>query len=156
VDGWQEAVADRATTYVTEPTWERLFRRHGRRRCRLLADIADAILTGKRKMHDLVGWSAGWLLGLLGAGALERQVARELASKIPLPPDAKLIATARGVQVTGVVVCLSAGEDLARCQCFIDLSLSEAKTRVKALLIAATEDWRGFAEFPPKDGPLAR
>ena len=42
--------------------------------------------------------------------------------------DAKLVATARGVQVTGVLLCLVNDDDLRQCQCFIDLSLEQAKT----------------------------
>jgi hypothetical protein len=69
--------------------------------------------------------------------------------------DAKLVATARGVQVTGVLLCLANGDDLTRCQCFIDLALTETKTRVKKVLVAAMTDWTGLAAFPPKDWLVA-
>lgn len=155
VDGWPEAVADRANTYVTEPTWNRVFRGRRRRRCRLLADVAQAILSGKTKLHDLVGSIAGWFASALGVGNVEQQLARELATKIPLPGDEQLVAAARGVQVTGILVCVFNGDDLTRCQCFVDLALTEAKTRIKSLMVTAMGDWRSLAEFRPKDGPLA-
>lgn len=147
-DGWQDAVAARASTYVSERTWRRVLRGRARRRCAALATTARAILQGKTTMHDLVGRSAGSLLGLLGAGAVEQQLARELVRRIPLPPDAKLTAAARGVQVTGVLLCLSRGEELARCECFVDLALAETKEHVKALLLAAVDDWTGLAVGP--------
>jgi hypothetical protein len=151
VDGWQETVADRANTYVTAPTWERLVQGSRRRHCTFLAEIAAAILGLKTKLHEKVGWLVAFIMRMFGAGDIERQFARELAEKIPLPPDAKLVAVARGVQVAGVLLCVANGDDLTRCQCFIDLALNEAKTFVKKLLIAATDDWRGLAQFPPKN-----
>lgn len=73
----------------------------------------------------------------------------ELAANIPLGPiDAKMVAVARGVQVTGIVLCLIDGRELTECRCFVDLALSETKERVKAILIAAMSDWRGLARFP--------
>jgi len=50
------------------------------------------------------------------------------------------------------VVCLFDGRDLTRCPCFRDLARTEAKTRVKAILVAALDDWdaqKGFAAFGP-------
>ena len=147
---WQEAVADRANKYVIEPTWRRLFKSRRRQHCRVLADIATAILAGKTKLHDLVGSSASWFVSVVGWTEIEQRFARELASKIPLPLDAKMIATARGVQVTGILLCSVNGDDLTRCQCFIDLALSEAKTNVRRILVAATDDWTGLGQFRPR------
>lgn len=154
VDGWKETVADRANAYVTEPTWDKLVRGR-RRRCRALADLAKAIFAGKKALHDLVGSFAAWLASVLGFARVEQQFARELATRIPLSPDAKLVAAARGVQVAGVLVCVANGDDLTRCQCFIDLALDEAKSRIHALLVAAMDDWQGLAAFRPRSGPLA-
>jgi len=154
VDGWLETVSDRANTYVTEPTWNRLLR-SGRRRCRLLANLAAAVLAGKTLLHDRVGALVDWVASAFVAGPVERQFARELANKIPLPLDAKLVATARGAQLAGIMSCLVNGDDLTRCQCFIDLALNETKKQVAELLVAAMHDWIGLAAFPPKSGPLA-
>src|SRR6266545_672425 len=94
-EGWQETVAGRASNYVTEITWRRMFR-GGRRRCKLLAELASAFLTGKKKAHDLVGSVAGWIASRVGAGEVTRTFAKELASAIPLPQEAKIVAVARG------------------------------------------------------------
>ncbi|MEV5632325.1 hypothetical protein [Micromonospora tulbaghiae] len=155
-DGWVEVVSDRATDYVTEETWKRLFSRRRRRRCKLLARMAGAILAGKKKLHDLVGAVAAWLASLLGGNRVVQSFARELASRIPLPPDAKMIATARGLQVAGVLLCVINGDDLTRCQCFIGLALEETKTQVKKILVAALEDWTGLAQFPAKPSVVER
>lgn len=154
VDGWKETVADRASGYVTETTWRKVMRGR-RRRCRALARLAKAILAGKKALHDSVGSLAAWIGSALGLTRIEQQFARELAARIPLPPDAKLVAAARGVQVTGILVCLTNGDDLLLCQCFIDLALEETKSRLHALLVAAEGDWRGLASFRPASGPLA-
>lgn len=153
-DGWQETVSDRASTYVTDATWQELKRKHRKRRCKILAKLASNILAGKAKLHDLVGSIAGWLMSVIGGDQIAQAFAEELASNIPLPHEAKLTATARGLQVTGVLLCLLNGDDLTRCQCFIDLALAETKTQVKKILLAALNDWTGLGAFAPKDGPI--
>jgi hypothetical protein len=102
-------------------------------------------------MHDLVGWGAGWIAGRFGGGQVVQTLAKELASNLQLPPDVKFIAVARGLQITGILLCLANGKDLTRCQCFIDLAMNETKSRVKKLLAAAVEDWVNLATFPPPD-----
>ena len=86
----------------------------------------------------------------MGRHEIEQRFVRELARKIPLPGDEQMIAAARGVQITGILLCLADDEDLPRCQCFIDLALAEAKTTIKRLLVAAMEDWTGLAQFLPR------
>jgi hypothetical protein len=113
--------------------------------------MASAVLSGKQKLHALVGSLAGWLTSLVGGGDVTRTFARELASAIPLPYDAKLVAVARGLQVTGVLLCVVNDDDLTRCQCFIDLALAESKTLLKKILVAAMNEWTGLAAYPPKE-----
>ncbi len=147
---WQDAVTDRVASYITSPaTRRRLVRRRPRRQCRALALLAAAILAGKQQAHDLVGQSAGWVVSRLGAGEVAQVVARELAARLPLPSDAQLVAVARGLQITGILLCVVDGRDLTRCPCFIDLALAESKTRVKQCLVAALDDWTGLAAFRP-------
>ena len=45
-----------------------------------------------------------WAAGALGGGGTARDFAEELASNLPLPIDAKMIAVARVVQVGRVAV----------------------------------------------------
>jgi hypothetical protein len=149
-DGWQEAVAARATDYVSDQTWKRLFN-SSKRNCKSLAGLAKKILAGKEKLHKLVGGIVAWILSLLGINEAARKFAGELASRIPIQPlDLKAVAVARGVQIAGIALCVSSGDDLTKCQCFIDLALAETKTRVKKLLVAATQDWVRFKELEPR------
>lgn len=147
---WQTVVAERATEYVTRTTWEQLFASNRRKHCKTLAEIAAALLTGKQKIHDWFGSLVARFMERWGASEIERIFAKELASRMPLPHEAKIVAVARGVQVTGILLCVVEGNDLTSCQCFIDLALAETKTRVKKILEAAVRDWAGLAEFPPR------
>lgn len=154
-DGWAEAVAERATDYVTDETWKRLLKSRSNQ-CRTLAQIAQRISAGKDKLHDWLGSFVSWILSLIGVGAAAREFAGELASNIPIPPiDAKIVAVARGIQVTGILLCVVRDENLTRCQCFIDLALVEAKTRVRKILVTAMGDWTRLAEFSLKENRQA-
>ncbi|TDW75703.1 hypothetical protein [Kribbella pratensis] len=121
-----------------------------RRHCTALADVAKFILAAKDKAHELAGWVGGGILALLGLEGLAKRFARELIEHIPLPFDGKAVAAARGVQVTGILLCLLNDDDLRRCQCFIDLALEQAKTAVRKLLTTAMEDWTQLARFAAK------
>jgi hypothetical protein len=43
--------------------------------------------------------------------------AAELAASLPLPWDARVTATARGIQITGILLCVTNGRDLTTCYC---------------------------------------
>jgi hypothetical protein len=149
--GWSDAVADRAAGYVTQATWTRLFRTR-RNHCKALAELAEQILAGKDQLYAWVGGLVSWILSMLGAGNAARDFVGELTASIPIPLiDVKVIAVARGVQVTGILLCVVRDDDLTRCQCFIDLALVETKTQVEKILVAAVEDWTILAKFPPKE-----
>jgi hypothetical protein len=117
----------------------------GRRRdgdCKTIAALAKALLDGKEKLHDLVGEASGWLMEKLGGQSVERIAAKELAKKIHIPVvDEKTAVVARGLQMIGISLCLARGIPLERCQCFIDLALTETKEAVKEKLAAALGDW---------------
>jgi len=112
-----------------------------------LARIARSILEAKAQIHNLIGHATGWAVKKLRAGDAAQAFADELASNIPLPTDAKMIAVARGVQVAGIVLCVMDNRDLTRCECFIDLALAETKERLQQILDAAMSDWTGLARF---------
>ena len=140
--GWQEAVASRAADCITPKTWNRLFGRRRRGDCKVLADTAKSLLDGKKALHDFIGSVASRLAGWVGGQAVERAVARELAQRIPIPGlDQKTVVVARGLQMIGILLCLSQGIPLNRCQSFIDLALAETKERVKQILVGAMGDW---------------
>lgn len=154
--GWQETVIDRAGDYASSETFHKLIRARRRSHCKALAQVAELILAAKDKAHELVGKLGGGILSLFGVDSLAKRFGRELIERIPLPWDAKAVAAARGVQVTGILLCLLNGDDLRRCQCFIDLALEQAKTAVKKILTAAVKDWTQLALFPakPEGGPI--
>jgi hypothetical protein len=119
-----------------------LFRRRRDGDCKKIAALARALLDGKEKLHDLIGEAGGWLAERLGGQSLERIAAKELAKKIPIPViDEKTAVVARGLQMIGISLCLARGIPLERCQCFIDLALTETKEQVKEKLAAALGDW---------------
>lgn len=147
-DGWQKAVAEKITVkYVTKATWEGLSRKHYIERCAALARFAAAILDGKKNLHGIIGRVVAWIVARLQGNRFEQALVGELAKKIPLPYEAKVVAVARGIQIVGILLCVIEGRDLARCECFVDLAVNEAKTRIKELLVAALDDWAKLGEF---------
>jgi hypothetical protein len=147
--GWAETVADRATRYAGA-TWQRLTGSRRGHSCRELAELAAALLDGRKQLHQLIGRSTGWFAGLLGADRPARAFAGEVAANIPLGAiDAKTIAVARSIQVSGVVLCMMQGRTLAQCRCFRDLALAETKERVSKILLGAMGDWSDLRKFAP-------
>ncbi|MBO0515268.1 hypothetical protein [Streptomyces beijiangensis] len=140
-DGGSAAIAERAAEYVSDETWNALVKKHRRGGCDELAELARAILDGKKQLHALVGRAAGGLLGIFGRSRIERAYAVEFASRIPLPTDVKMAAAARALQIAGIYVCLLGAGDLSRCACLKDVFETEGKDRVKKLVQGAVEDW---------------
>jgi hypothetical protein len=103
-----------------------------------LAQIARAILAGKQQIHQVVGSAVGMLTAAIGGRPVARAVATELGSRIPLPWEQKITAAASGTQMIGIALCLSNGDPLVRCPCFVDLALNESKEVVKAMLPASS------------------
>lgn len=154
-NGWQEAVADQVMTYAPT-TWGRLRRSSRRRSCKALAAMARFILKTKTLIHKGVGKVFGWVVGGFGADGTVRAFAEELASNIPLPTDAKMIAVARGLQVAGVLLCVMDDKGLEQCDCFIDLVRAETEERVKQILIAGMSNWVNLARFRPRGAQAVR
>ena len=103
----------------------------------------------------MVGNVFGRAAGALGAGDPAQAFFRELMSSIPLPPDAKMIAVARGIKIADVLLCVMDNRDLTKCECFIDLALAETKERVNQILVAAMSDWTSLARFRPQAAGFA-
>jgi hypothetical protein len=157
-DGWQDAVEARVADYITTDALRRISKRQ-RNACKSLATFASKVLDCKDRLHEAVASVVRWIVALLTGNWAVQVIARKLATKIPLPWDAKMVAVARGIQVIGVLVCLNDGRDLTHCQCFIDLAINETKERVKQILATAVGDWRNLARFPapvqPPPGQVA-
>ena len=148
--GWQEAVADQIMAYAPT-TWGRLRRSSRRRNCKSLARMSRFILKTKALIHKGVGKLFGWVVGGFGADDAVRAFAEELASNIPLPTDAKIVAVARGLQLAGILLCVMDDKELHQCDCFIDLIRTETGERVRQILIAAMSDWVNLARFQRRD-----
>ena len=146
---WEEAVADRITSYA-QTSWQRLSRSRRKRNCKALAGLARSLLEAKTQLHKTVGTPLGWAVGMLDASNAARAFTEELAASIPLPTDAKMIAVARGIQVAGILLCIMDNRDMTKCECFIDLALAETKERVNQILVAAMSDWINLARFHPQ------
>ena len=144
--GWQETVADRVAAYAPT-TWVRLRRSSRRRTCKALARLSRDVLKTKTLIHHGAGKLTGWFVSKSGAGDATRAFAEELASNIPLPTDAKMLAVARGLQVAGILLCVMDGKNLERCDCFVELAHTETQERVKQILIAGMSNWVRLA-FP--------
>jgi hypothetical protein len=146
-DSWQAAVAERITDYA-QTTWKRLLRSRRKHNCKALARMARAILGAKDDIHKLAGQLSGQAASRFGVKGAARAFTEELVSNIPLKPiDAKMISVARGIQITGILLCLMDNRNLTECQCFIDLALAESKERVNQILIAGMSEWTGLAQF---------
>jgi hypothetical protein len=141
-------VVSRVTEYVSDQLWERLTRDWSGRRCVTLARLARSILEGRERLHEGLGEFASRMLGLLNRSLAERQFASELVRHLPLPTvDENLIAAARGLQVTGIVVCVARSRPVMQCACFTDVVIVEGQAKVKSLITAGMEDWAGLGRF---------
>lgn len=144
------AMEERAGEYVSEKTWDKTRRSWGTRNCRALAGLARGILDGKKQIHRGVGKVTGFVMGGFGSPRIARLLAEEIAARVPLPfiDDSATIA-ARGVQATGIMMCLLQGRELVDCACFADVVIAEGKERTKRLLVRAMSDWSGFRYLRP-------
>jgi hypothetical protein len=140
--GGAVVIAERASAYVPDETWQTLVKRHRKRGCDDLAALARNILPGEELLHAAVGRTASGILGLLGRPRIERVFAQELAQRIPLPVDMQLSAAARGLQIAGIYICVVGGRDLVECACLRDVLGEEGKERLQQLIQGAMDDWQ--------------
>lgn len=136
------AVADQAAQYVGDKIWLQLTRDWRGRNCGGLARLARAALDGKDWLHGGIGNLAASFLELMDVPRIVRLFGKEVAKRIPLGVDQPLSAAARAMQVAGIVICVLNDRDLTRCECFIDVVVSEGKERLKQLMVAAVHDWK--------------
>lgn len=153
VDGWCDAVAAQTEELLDPDDWNRLFGRRRNRDCKALSCAAKDLLELKAAAHDAIGAGVGVLVKGTGGGAVEQALATSLAKKIPIPGEEQIELVARGIQLVGIAVCLQAGRRLTRCQCFVDLALSQTQDRVKDLLQGELEGlgqahWRVSTDLP--------
>jgi hypothetical protein len=69
--------------------------------------MARAILNEKNEVHKLAGRLSGKAASRFGFKGAARAFTEELVSNIPLKPiDAKMVTVARGIQITGILLCV--------------------------------------------------
>lgn len=97
-------------------------------------------------MHQLAAELASQAASVVGVRGAALDFTRRLVKRLPVGPvDAKLTATARAIQIAGIVLCLMNGRDLTRCDCFIDLALAETKERMSQMLETRLANWSELA-----------
>ena len=142
-------MADRLTDRAGD-AWQRLTRSRRRRNCKKLAQMARTILKAKDQVHQLAAELASQAASVAGVRGAALDFTRELVKRIPiLPVDAKLTAAARAIQMAGIALCLIEGRPLTKCDCFIDLALTETKERVSQILQTRLANWAELARIGP-------
>jgi hypothetical protein len=150
-DGLRPTIADRVADRVVDYLgWSGSWRLRARRwrlgDCRLLAQTARAVLALKRKLHEVTGEAVCRLLPP-DTPRFHRMLVKKIAAKVPLPPDVKLEAIARGLQVIGIFMCIVGNVPLERCACLRmlgpQLAREQIKQYVEDLLQETERDLRG-------------
>jgi hypothetical protein len=118
-DGLRPTIADRVADRVVDylgwsGRWRLRTRRWSGVDCRLLAQTAKAVLDLKRKLHDVTGEAVSRLLPP-DTPRFHRMLIKKIAARVPLPPDIKLEAIARGLQIIGIFMCIVGNMRLERC-----------------------------------------
>jgi hypothetical protein len=81
------------------------------------------------------------------APTIEIAIVDEVASRVPLPIDQPFTAVARGIQVTGICLCVLQDRDLVRCRCFVDLVKLEGRQQLNRVFKAALGDWISLQRY---------
>jgi hypothetical protein len=117
--------------------------------------MARTILKAKDQVHQLAAELASQAASVAGVRGAALEFTRELVKSIPIVPvDAKLTAAARAIQMAGIALCLIEGRPLAKCDCFIDLALTETKERVSQILQTRLANWAELARSGPAPAAL--
>jgi len=146
---WEQEVADQLTDR-TGDAWQRMIRSRRRRNCKKLAQMARTILKAKDQVRQIAAELAGQAANVAGVRGAALDFTRELVKRIPIVPvDAKLTAAARAIQMAGITLCLIEGRPLAKCDCFIDLALTETKERASQILQTRLASWAELARLGP-------
>ncbi len=146
-----DTVVNRAAGYVGDEIWSELTRDWRGRNCKGLARLARMTLRGKDWVHGRIGLLAGSLLEWIGTPRIAQVFGRELAKRIPMPWDHQCIVLARGMQIAGIVICVLNDRGLARCDCFVDVVITEGKERVEELMQKAAESWLQLDQLIPSN-----
>ncbi|MFE7194391.1 hypothetical protein [Kitasatospora sp. NPDC057541] len=147
IAGGGDTIAAQALRHVSATTWDALVERHRGRGCEALANLARALLDGKKSLHGMLGNAVGRLLAALGRPRIEQTFARELATRVPLPFGQEVALAARGLQAAGIFVCFTNSAVMRDCACLQDLLAHEGRAQFENLLQGALYDW---SELPAR------
>jgi len=142
------AIAHAATDYVSRNVRNRLADSWSTERCRRLADRARVLLddseSGTSFGHRTLGVRA--YFGAIGA---EDAFTHDLQSQLGLTGGELRVATARGLQATGIYLCVALRRDPSLCPSFADVAIKEGKEQARELIVASGRDWAQLAEHVP-------
>lgn len=118
----QLSVLRAARRRIDTETWEGRPKRCSRSDCRRYAHLANWLLGARLVSSERV--AALLLSGVPSRGrrAFAPLVARCIVVSSPLPSDQALVQAARCLRALGVLCCVSAGRNLARCHCLLDVA----------------------------------
>lgn len=121
-DDWQLSVLRAARRRIDTDTWDRRPKRCSRADCKRYARLANRLLGARLVTSEQL--AALLLSGASSSGrrAFAPLVARCIAVSSPLPSDQALVQAARCLRALGVLCCASAGRNLARCPCLVDVA----------------------------------
>jgi hypothetical protein len=129
-DGVDQALADRVTDYLGRTGARKLRRRRwNASACEDLANTARSILQLKDRVHELVGSGIGAMLPA-DTPRFHRNLTERIATKIPLPWDAKLDAIVRALQLLGIFECFVKNLPMTDCACLRMLGARLAKDQL--------------------------
>jgi hypothetical protein len=146
-EGLKKAVAERVVDYLDDLDLlrDRPHRREGAG-CEDIAEAARAVLRLKQDLHDLTAEAVSRALPP-EIPDFYRTLVKKIVAKIPLASDAKLEATARGLQVIGIYLCIIQRLPLSECACLRMLArhiaAEQAQHYVESLLEQTARDLRG-------------
>jgi hypothetical protein len=143
------AFESQITDYVSTEVINELAEHWDGKSCEDLAKIARGLLGIKGHLIKILQVALNWTMEKTGVGPFPRLVACQLIAAIPLPWNAKLVAVARVLQVTGICLCFS-HDRLMECRCLHDLVQFESMQAISHLLTGAIHDWREIAERMPE------
>lgn len=143
------AFESQITDYVSSEVINELAEHWDGKSCEDLARIARGLLGLKGYLTKILQVALNWIMEKTGVGIFPRLVACQLVTAIPLPWNAKLVAVARVLQVTGICLCFS-HDRLMECRCLHDLVQFESMQAIGHLLTGAIHDWREIAERMPE------
>jgi hypothetical protein len=143
------AFESQITDYVSAEVINELAEHWDGKSCEDLAKIARGLLGLKGYFTKILQVALNWIMEKTGFGPFPRLVACQLIAAIPLPWNAKLVAVARVLQVTGICMCFS-HDRLMECRCLHDLVQFESMQAIGHLLTGAIHDWREIAERMPE------